>query len=168
MLLGAGGSVFSTIIIVISWAKVPPPHLPILSLFLILAALTTLLSTSWFDATPPSSSSNKPLVTLMDNVPFATGIDANVLLVFDALSVAGFRLMAMSISLPIPFGLFTTTIVICALRGLFCGEALDSVHLTNVIGPSGLAIIGGACFVGAVTQTFSSVIMMIELTDNIQ
>ena len=38
----------------------------------------------------------------------------------------------------------------------------------NSLGPSGMAIIGGACFVGAITQTFSAAVIMIELIDNIQ
>ena len=98
----------------------------------------------------------------MDNAPSPTGLDANILLVIHVMFVARLFLPAMTNSLPVGRPLRRSSSARDRRRGV------DGVHITNEIGPSGLAIIGGACFVGAVTQTFSSAILMIELTDTVQ
>ena len=64
--------------------------------------------------------------------------------------------------------MFTTNIVVGAILGRFIGELFAEFGIENSLGPSGMAIIGGACFVGAITQTFSAAVIMIELIDNIQ
>eukprot|EP00727_Mastigamoeba_balamuthi_P008348 m51a1_g4135 hypothetical protein (797) ;mRNA; r:199657-203052 len=82
------------------------------------------------------------------------------------LFVGRFILTAASIPMPVPIGLYATNLVIGSVIGRFIGE-LFKLITSMQIEPSVMSCIGGAAYVGAVTHTFSSSVIVLELTDNL-
>lgn len=73
-----------------------------------------------------------------------------------------FILTSASIPLPLPIGLYATNLIIGLSFGRLVGEILYSLDFA--VEPASIAMIGGAAYVGAVTHTFSSGVLLLELT----
>lgn len=142
-------------------------RMPYVYLFLV-ALFTAVVTAPWFGNNAFGLSTNKTLELLFRNESIESSFSKPYLASLFILFVARYTITALSISLPVPAGLFATNMVIGSIFGRLCGEILEVMGISNELGPNGLAIVGGACFVGATTQTFSAAIVMIELVDNIQ
>lgn len=73
-----------------------------------------------------------------------------------------FVLTSASIPLPLPIGLYATNLIIGLSFGRLVGEILYALDFA--VEPASIAMIGGAAYVGAVTHTFSSGVLILELT----
>ncbi|ELP84958.1 chloride channel type clc, putative [Entamoeba invadens IP1] len=136
---------------------------------LLVALLTATVTAPWNGKRSPLSlSTNNTLNILFSNESLESEFGYHYMLTLFFTFIARFCLIAMSVSIPVPAGLFSTNILIGSILGRLIGEWMVYFGVSNELGPSGLAIIGGACFVGATTQTFSSAVILMELTDNIQ
>lgn len=71
-------------------------------------------------------------------------------------------LTSASIPLPIPIGLYVTNLIIGGVFGRLVGEILLVAGLN--VEPGSIAMISAAAYVGAVTHTFSSGVLILELT----
>ena len=136
---------------------------------IVICGLCGIITAPWgSNKSPLGLSSNETLRKLFTNDNTIYDLfGEHYLLVLVVLLLARFTITVLSISMPVPVGLFTTNIVVGALLGRLFGEVFNLIGIENTLGPSGMAIIGGACFVGAITQTFSAAVIMIELIDNI-
>ena len=95
-------------------------------------------------------------------------VGQSVLLGLIILFLARFMITSLSISMPVPVGLFATNIIIGAAFGRLFGEIIQTMGIESTVGPNGFAIIGGASYVASLTQTFSASIVVMELIDNTQ
>ena len=137
---------------------------------MLICGLCGIITAPWNNEKSPFGlSSNETLRKLFTNDDTIVNLFGEHFIgVLVVLLFARFSITVLSISMPVPVGLFTTNIVVGAILGRFIGELFAEFGIENSLGPSGMAIIGGACFVGAITQTFSAAVIMIELIDNIQ
>ena len=99
------------------------------------------------------------------------GEDWNSCTVYVSLLLYGFSryyLCAMSISMPIPCGLFFPCLVSGVAIGRFIGECLKNISYFSLFQdenfPAIVALLGGAATIAVITQTFSSAVIMAELS----
>ncbi|KAL7715156.1 Chloride channel protein 2 [Entamoeba marina] len=135
---------------------------------IVIILITTLITAPYHGMNPLAYPTYQTIQFLIDDDVLDPICGEYVMAILLVMVVARFIITAFSISLPIPAGLFSTTIVIGCIIGRFVGELLVYFEIVNDLGPGGFAIIGGSCFVGAVTQTFSSAVIMVELTGSFQ
>eukprot|EP01106_Pelomyxa_sp_JSP_P000607 TRINITY_DN1091_c0_g1_i1.p1 TRINITY_DN1091_c0_g1~~TRINITY_DN1091_c0_g1_i1.p1 ORF type:complete len:315 (-),score=57.70 TRINITY_DN1091_c0_g1_i1:266-1129(-) len=76
-----------------------------------------------------------------------------------------FVMTVLTISCVFPVGLYMPNLLIGMLFGRSVGEALKLASIG--INPGAMALIGGAAYIGAITRTFSSSVVVIELTGQI-
>uniref|UniRef100_A0A669CEK5 Chloride voltage-gated channel 2 n=1 Tax=Oreochromis niloticus TaxID=8128 RepID=A0A669CEK5_ORENI len=135
---------------------------------------------------------NEALVTLLDNRTWTKdGIaeefdyigNARVWMhpqvtVFGTLAlftIMRFWMCALAITMPVPYGAFMPVLVIGAGLGRLVGECMafwfpDGIHTGHAIYPivpGGYAVVGAAALSGAVSHSFSTVVMVLELTGQI-
>jgi chloride channel 2 len=77
-------------------------------------------------------------------------------------SVLKFLLTAISISCPIPCGVFTPVFTCGAIFGRFFGHMIDIFFGTEHVGV--FAVVGAAALTSSVTHTISVAIIVFELT----
>ncbi|EMD48810.1 chloride channel type CLC, putative [Entamoeba histolytica HM-3:IMSS] len=138
-------------------------------LYLVIVALFTgVVTAPWYgELSPFGYPTYTTLSQMYTNSSVKPLFGKHYLFALFLLFIARFTITAMSISMPVPVGLFSTNIVVGSVLGRFIGECFSVWGISNNLGPSGMAIIGGACFVGSITQTFSAAVIMIELIDDI-
>ena len=78
-----------------------------------------------------------------------------------------FVLTAFSIPLAIPIGLYATNLIIGAVFGRIVGEVFACIDSWEV-DPGSIAMIGASAYVGAVTHTFSSAVVILEMTGDLK
>lgn len=78
-----------------------------------------------------------------------------------------FVLTAFSIPLAIPIGLYATNLIIGAVFGRIVGEVFACID-TWEVDPGSIAMIGASAYVGAVTHTFSSAVVILEMTGDLK
>uniref|UniRef100_A0AAX7SS82 Chloride channel protein n=1 Tax=Astatotilapia calliptera TaxID=8154 RepID=A0AAX7SS82_ASTCA len=135
---------------------------------------------------------NEALVTLLDNRTWTKdGIaeefdyigNARVWMhpqvtVFGTLAlftIMRFWMCALAITMPVPYGAFMPVLVIGAGLGRLVGECMaywfpEGIHAGHAIYPivpGGYAVVGAAALSGAVSHSFSTVVMVLELTGQI-
>jgi len=85
-----------------------------------------------------------------------------------ALGTVKFFLTVVSVTLPIPCGLFTPVFCAGAALGRLYGESLHAMFPTGigsqVLVPGGYAVVGAAALCGGVTRAISSAVFVFELT----
>ena len=81
--------------------------------------------------------------------------------------VIRFVLTSFSIPLAIPIGLYATNIIIGAVFGRILGELFGSIDAWE-IDPGSISMICASAYVGAVTHTFSSAIVILEMTGDLK
>eukprot|EP00658_Telonema_sp_P-2_P054810 TRINITY_DN43598_c0_g1_i1.p1 TRINITY_DN43598_c0_g1~~TRINITY_DN43598_c0_g1_i1.p1 ORF type:complete len:589 (-),score=102.29 TRINITY_DN43598_c0_g1_i1:21-1787(-) len=74
-----------------------------------------------------------------------------------------FALTCVSITLPVPCGLYTPVFCIGAAFGRLYGELMRIIFGTSIL-PGGYALVGAASLCGGVTRTISSAVFVFELT----
>ncbi|XP_035770940.1 chloride channel protein 2-like [Neolamprologus brichardi] len=86
-----------------------------------------------------------------------------------------FWMCALAITMPVPYGAFMPVLVIGAGLGRLVGECMafwfpEGIHAGHAIYPivpGGYAVVGAAALSGAVSHSFSTVVMVLELTGQI-
>ncbi|EKE41060.1 hypothetical protein ENUP19_0378G0016 [Entamoeba nuttalli] len=137
--------------------------------FIIFATLTGVVTAPWKNKYNGFGYSvNVTLGYLFGNKSIEPVFGPHYITVLAVYFVARFTITAFSISLPVPVGLFSTNVVVGAVLGRLIGEIINELGIYNNLGPGGIAIIGGACFVASITQTFSATVVILESIDNNQ
>lgn len=78
-----------------------------------------------------------------------------------------FVLTAFTIPLAIPTGLYATNLILGAIFGRIVGEIFACIDSWEV-DPGSIAMIGASAYVGAVTHTFSSAVVILEMTGDLK
>ncbi|GAM18517.1 hypothetical protein SAMD00019534_016920 [Acytostelium subglobosum LB1] len=99
-----------------------------------------------------------------ESMPFKNGIILACFLYI----VVKLVLTAVSITLPIPYGIYIPLFAIGAAVGRFVGEIMKLIfpHMTDIY-PTGYAVVGAAALCGGATRTVSSAVIILELTGNL-
>ncbi|ELP84823.1 chloride channel type clc, putative [Entamoeba invadens IP1] len=142
-------------------------RIPYFYLFLV-ALFTAVVTSPWGNISPLGLSTNQTLAVLFDNKSLVNTFGEHYLIALVICFFARFTITSLSVSLPVPVGLFATNIVVGSILGRFVGEVFETWGWENSLGPSGFALMGGACYVASLTQTFSAAIVVSELVDNVQ
>jgi len=77
-----------------------------------------------------------------------------------------FFLTVISITLPLPSGVYTPVFTIGAALGRLLGELLESSNLSGGLPPGAFAVVGAASMASGVTQTISAAVITFELTNS--
>ncbi|KAF2078035.1 hypothetical protein CYY_000673 [Polysphondylium violaceum] len=77
-------------------------------------------------------------------------------------------LTSVSITLPIPYGIYIPMFAIGAAVGRFVGEIMKVIfpHMEDIY-PTGYAVVGAAALCGGATRTVSSAVIILELTNDL-
>ncbi|KYR00739.1 chloride channel protein [Tieghemostelium lacteum] len=76
-------------------------------------------------------------------------------------------LTAVSVTLPVPYGIYIPLFAIGAAVGRFVGESMKLIfpHMKDIY-PTGYAVVGAAALCGGATRTVSSAVIILELTND--
>ncbi|KAN0050555.1 hypothetical protein ACTA71_003686 [Dictyostelium dimigraforme] len=119
-----------------------------------------------FTATPESDNSEvlSELAVWTDSMPFNHGI----ILACFLYVVVKLVLTAVSITLPIPYGIYIPLFAIGSAVGRFIGELMLVLFPNSKeIYPTGYAVVGAAALCGGATRTVSSAMIILELTNDL-
>ncbi|KAN0022071.1 hypothetical protein ACTFIU_004235 [Dictyostelium citrinum] len=119
-----------------------------------------------FTATPDSDNSEvlSELAVWTDSMPFNHGI----ILACFLYVVVKLVLTAVSITLPIPYGIYIPLFAIGSAVGRFIGELMLVLFPNSKeIYPTGYAVVGAAALCGGATRTVSSAMIILELTNDL-
>jgi len=120
---------------------------------------------------PMAAFKNLAVIGSLDNATALDWLDISVWVSVPLFLLSRFWLTGLSISMPIPCGLFVPFITVGAGVGRLFGEAvypsLDPLLDPTMELPGIMAIVGAAAVGAGVTQTFSVAVLMFELTGQI-
>eukprot|EP01132_Coremiostelium_polycephalum_P003745 gene3745-4664_t len=117
---------------------------------------------SLFTATDEANSEELKVWT--ESLPFANGIIMACFLYI----LVKLVLTSVSITLPIPYGIYIPLFAIGAAVGRFVGEIMKLIFPSmKDIYPAGYAVVGAAALCGGATRTVSSAVIILELTNDL-
>ena len=104
----------------------------------------------------------------MEKAPHGEDWTENIYVALALYGTSRLFLNSISVSLPIPCGLFFPCLVAGTAFGRLVGEALTNIENVSLFQeetfPAMAAVLGGAAVITVITQTFSAAIIMAELT----
>ena len=103
---------------------------------------------------------NKDFDTLKEENPY--WFDPGIIYTLSLVFAVKFIVTIISVSCPIPVGIFMPSVTLGCLIGRLYGEILSKYTIVKQVG--GFALVGAACFTACITRTTSVAIIMFELS----
>eukprot|EP01119_Soliformovum_irregulare_P019855 TRINITY_DN6369_c3_g1_i2.p1 TRINITY_DN6369_c3_g1~~TRINITY_DN6369_c3_g1_i2.p1 ORF type:complete len:531 (+),score=121.88 TRINITY_DN6369_c3_g1_i2:209-1594(+) len=113
---------------------------------------------------PMYKGQNGIISDLFTDQPLPEWSQPNIFVNLSFYIVISFILTAMSITLPIPAGLYTPVFLIGAASGRLVGEVIAALVPSWSVVPGAYAVVGAAAFSAGVTRTLSTSVIVFELT----
>jgi chloride channel 2 len=107
-----------------------------------------------------------PNATTYNEADSSAGVRGAIILSTLVYTVVKLGLTVVSITLPIPYGIYIPLFAIGAAFGRACGELFALIAPEQGILPRGFAAIGAAALCGGATRTISSAVIILELTND--